>query len=194
MAVRREWVRYWLVDPLDGTREFVKRNGEFTVNIALIEDHAPVLGVVYAPVRRAVLGVARRPRMDRRRQGARTRASTRAREASRSSSPAAARTPIRALNRGAARIGAHEAAAGLVAEVLRRPRVERPISMCARADLGMGHRGGAVRARGSGRRRADMRWRAACATTRGFAAQSGFRGDRRSAMSTGRVCCVSNRR
>ena len=47
---RRTWVRYWLVDPLDGTREFVKRNGEFTVNIALIEDHRPTLGVVYAPV------------------------------------------------------------------------------------------------------------------------------------------------
>ncbi len=42
--------RFWLVDPLDGTREFVARNGEFTVNIALIENGAPVLGVVYAPV------------------------------------------------------------------------------------------------------------------------------------------------
>ena len=41
---------YWLVDPLDGTKEFVKRNGEFTVNIALIKDGRPVLGVVYAPV------------------------------------------------------------------------------------------------------------------------------------------------
>jgi 3'(2'), 5'-bisphosphate nucleotidase len=48
---RRDWRRYWLVDPLDGTREFVKRNGEFTVNIALVEDGAPVLGVVYAPAR-----------------------------------------------------------------------------------------------------------------------------------------------
>jgi 3'(2'), 5'-bisphosphate nucleotidase len=48
--IRRTWNRYWLVDPLDGTREFVKRNGEFTVNIALIEDHAPVLGVVLVPV------------------------------------------------------------------------------------------------------------------------------------------------
>ncbi|MBS0557926.1 MAG: 3'(2'),5'-bisphosphate nucleotidase CysQ [Proteobacteria bacterium] len=48
-SVRRTWARYFLVDPLDGTREFVKRNGEFTVNIALIENHAPVLGVVYAP-------------------------------------------------------------------------------------------------------------------------------------------------
>jgi 3'(2'), 5'-bisphosphate nucleotidase len=46
---RRCWARYWLVDPLDGTREFVKRNGEFTVNIALIHGHEPVLGVVYAP-------------------------------------------------------------------------------------------------------------------------------------------------
>ena len=47
---RRHWRTYWLVDPLDGTREFIKRNGEFTVNIALIRDGAPVLGVVYAPV------------------------------------------------------------------------------------------------------------------------------------------------
>jgi 3'(2'), 5'-bisphosphate nucleotidase len=48
-AERRAWRRYWLVDPLDGTREFIKRNGEFTVNIALIEDHRPVLGVVAVP-------------------------------------------------------------------------------------------------------------------------------------------------
>ena len=47
---RQAWSRYWLVDPLDGTREFVKRNGEFTVNIALIDGHEPVLGVVLAPV------------------------------------------------------------------------------------------------------------------------------------------------
>jgi len=46
---RFEWARYWLVDPLDGTKEFIKRNGEFTVNIALIDDHAPVLGAVLAP-------------------------------------------------------------------------------------------------------------------------------------------------
>ena len=46
---RQTWRRYWLVDPLDGTREFVKKNGEFTVNIALIEDGIPVLGAVYAP-------------------------------------------------------------------------------------------------------------------------------------------------
>jgi 3'(2'), 5'-bisphosphate nucleotidase len=47
---RRSWRRYWLVDPLDGTKEFLKRNGEFTVNIALIDDHRAVLGVVLAPV------------------------------------------------------------------------------------------------------------------------------------------------
>ena len=46
---RRQWDRFWLVDPLDGTKEFIKRNGEFTVNIALIEQHKPVLGVVVAP-------------------------------------------------------------------------------------------------------------------------------------------------
>lgn len=49
-AERRRWRRFWLVDPLDGTKEFVKRNGEFTVNIALIQRGRPVLGVVYAPV------------------------------------------------------------------------------------------------------------------------------------------------
>ena len=49
-AERAAWPCYWLVDPLDGTREFVKRNGEFTVNIALIAGHEPVLGVVHAPV------------------------------------------------------------------------------------------------------------------------------------------------
>lgn len=48
--VRLQWARYWLVDPLDGTREFIKRNGEFTVNIALIEHGKSVMGVVYAPV------------------------------------------------------------------------------------------------------------------------------------------------
>ncbi len=46
---RSKWKRYWLVDPLDGTKEFLKRNGEFTVNIALIEYKKPIFGVVYAP-------------------------------------------------------------------------------------------------------------------------------------------------
>jgi len=48
---RRQWRELWVVDPLDGTREFVKRNGEFTVNIALVVEHEPVLGVVSAPAR-----------------------------------------------------------------------------------------------------------------------------------------------
>lgn len=47
---RSQWASFWLVDPLDGTKEFIKRNGEFTVNIALIENGIPILGVVYAPV------------------------------------------------------------------------------------------------------------------------------------------------
>jgi 3'(2'), 5'-bisphosphate nucleotidase len=50
-AERSSWSRYWLVDPLDGTKEFVNRNGEFTVNIALIENGRPVLGIVGVPVR-----------------------------------------------------------------------------------------------------------------------------------------------
>lgn len=47
---RKAWSRYWLIDPLDGTKEFVKRNGEFTVNIALVSEGIPIFGVVYAPV------------------------------------------------------------------------------------------------------------------------------------------------
>lgn len=47
---RRKWQRYWLIDPLDGTREFVNRNGEFTVNIALVDSKRAVLGVVHVPV------------------------------------------------------------------------------------------------------------------------------------------------
>ena len=47
---RREWEYFWLIDPLDGTKEFIKRNGEFTVNIALIYQHRPILGVIFAPV------------------------------------------------------------------------------------------------------------------------------------------------
>ena len=47
---RLSWETYWLIDPLDGTKEFVKRNGEFTVNIALVHKHEPVFGVVHAPV------------------------------------------------------------------------------------------------------------------------------------------------
>lgn len=47
---RKDWRQCWIIDPLDGTKEFIKRNGEFTVNIALIENNKPVLGVIYVPV------------------------------------------------------------------------------------------------------------------------------------------------
>ncbi|MBS3745145.1 MAG: 3'(2'),5'-bisphosphate nucleotidase CysQ [Wenzhouxiangellaceae bacterium] len=49
---RRDWRRLWVVDPLDGTREFIKRNGEFTINVALVVDHVPVLGAIAVPVTR----------------------------------------------------------------------------------------------------------------------------------------------
>jgi len=49
---RKEWETCWIVDPLDGTKEFIKRNGEFTVNVALCKDGVPILGVIYVPVLR----------------------------------------------------------------------------------------------------------------------------------------------
>lgn len=58
-ATRRQWPQYWLVDPLDGTREFIKRNGEFTVNIALIDGQEAVLGVVHAPALGVTYGARR---------------------------------------------------------------------------------------------------------------------------------------
>jgi 3'(2'), 5'-bisphosphate nucleotidase len=48
---RKDWDYFWLVDPLDGTKEFIKKNGEFTINIALIQKNIPILGVVYVPVK-----------------------------------------------------------------------------------------------------------------------------------------------
>jgi 3'(2'), 5'-bisphosphate nucleotidase len=68
--VRRNWTRYWLVDPLDGTKEFLQRNGEFTVNIALIEQGEAVLGVVYVPATR-VLYLAERGQAWKEEQGQR---------------------------------------------------------------------------------------------------------------------------
>lgn len=52
--IRRQWDTLWIVDPLDGTKEFIKRNGEFTVNIALVRDSVPVAGVIYVPVKRVL--------------------------------------------------------------------------------------------------------------------------------------------
>lgn len=58
IAQRRQWRRYWLVDPLDGTKEFLGRTGEFTINIALIDNHRPVLGLLYLPLERtAYVGI-----------------------------------------------------------------------------------------------------------------------------------------
>jgi len=51
---RRNWEEYWLVDPLDGTKEFIKKNGEFTVNIALIKNNKPHLGIVYCPTQKTL--------------------------------------------------------------------------------------------------------------------------------------------
>ena len=48
---RKNWTTYWLVDPLDGTKEFIKKNGEFTVNIALIKNNSPIFGIIYAPAK-----------------------------------------------------------------------------------------------------------------------------------------------
>lgn len=53
-AIRKEWETVWVVDPLDGTKEFIKRNGEFTVNIALVRGGHPVLGVIYIPEKRVL--------------------------------------------------------------------------------------------------------------------------------------------
>ncbi len=74
---RRQWQRYWLVDPLDGTREFIKRNGEFSVNIALIEDGLPVFGVVQAPVTGVVWHATRGASAYRRADGQQQRIQTR---------------------------------------------------------------------------------------------------------------------
>lgn len=52
--IRKDWRYYWCIDPIDGTKEFIKKNGEFTVNIALIENNTPVLGVVYAPALKTI--------------------------------------------------------------------------------------------------------------------------------------------
>ena len=53
-AVRCKWMKLWIVDPLDGTKEFIKRNGEFTVNIAFVREGVPVMGVIYVPVKKSL--------------------------------------------------------------------------------------------------------------------------------------------
>jgi 3'(2'), 5'-bisphosphate nucleotidase len=76
-AERQAWRELWVVDPLDGTREFVKRNGEFTVNIALVVEHEPLLGVVAAPAQGIVFwGIAGEGAFTRRHNGAASRIRT----------------------------------------------------------------------------------------------------------------------
>ena len=58
-AQRKDWERFWVVDPLDGTKEFIKRNGEFTVNIAVVEDGRPILGTIFVPDRDTLYFAAR---------------------------------------------------------------------------------------------------------------------------------------
>jgi 3'(2'), 5'-bisphosphate nucleotidase len=58
-ADRHRWRRFWLIDPLDGTREFVSKNGEFAINIALIENHEVVLGIIYQPVKDVCVSATR---------------------------------------------------------------------------------------------------------------------------------------
>ncbi|MGA7966647.1 MAG: 3'(2'),5'-bisphosphate nucleotidase CysQ [Gammaproteobacteria bacterium] len=107
---RLAWDRYWLIDPLDGTKEFVKRNGEFTINIALIENGLPVLGIVHVPVTgMSYIGMAG--------QGAESRDSGGRRRDLRVAGPVGAR-PVRIvgsrshggseLENFAARLGEHE--------------------------------------------------------------------------------------
>lgn len=56
---RQQWQRYWLIDPLDGTRQFIRRSGEFTVNVALIDQHEPIIGLLYVPVTREIYYASR---------------------------------------------------------------------------------------------------------------------------------------
>ena len=58
-ALRKNWTKVWIVDPLDGTKEFVAKNGEFTVNIALVDEQRPILGVIYQPVTRVIYFAAK---------------------------------------------------------------------------------------------------------------------------------------
>ena len=177
-STRKNWSRLWVVDPLDGTREFVQRNGEFTVNIALVDNHRPVLGIVHAPVLErdyyACEGVG----------------------AFRSDAEAAGR-PIRVAKRGAgpvrvvgsrshrgssldgflARVGPHEfVEVGSSIEAL--PRRRRPGGRlsAARAHERMGHRRRAMRARAGRWPGAEARRRAARLQRARGSAQPAFRG------------------
>ena len=167
-AQRRAWSTLWLVDPLDGTREFVKRNGEFYVNIALIEDGEPVLGVVSCAGARGAC-MPRRAAVAR--SGATPTASARPIHVQRR--PA---QPLRVLgsrSHGDAVLDRHARGARPARAHQRRQRAEirpagrgrrRPVR-AARPDLRVGHGGRPSRGAGGGRLRASTPTGGRCATT-----------------------------
>jgi 3'(2'), 5'-bisphosphate nucleotidase len=106
---RSTWERFWLVDPLDGTKEFIKRNGEFTVNIALIERGVPHLGVVHIPAQATTyVGVAGQGAYQRVRQGAPVAIATRPAPAGRLRVSVSRSHPSKALDALLAELGACE--------------------------------------------------------------------------------------
>ncbi len=153
--VRHRWSDFWLIDPLDGTREFINRNGEFTVNVALVRDHKPVLGVVAAPVLNlvyyGVAGVGAFVAHDGRRRAAHPRASAGRGPARDRRQPLAPRRLAR--QRARADRGARDAADGQLAQVLPGRRGDGGLLPAPGPDLRMGHRGRAGSGRGGRRRR-----------------------------------------
>ena len=141
---RRAWDELWVVDPLDGTREFVKRNGEFTVNIALVQEHEPVLGVVAAPALGLMYWGASGV-------GAFSQHGTAARLKISVSAP---QNPVRVVGSRShlsAATAGYLAKLGQFAEMLfDRRRQGRPLS-ALRPHLGVGYRRGPGRARSGGR-------------------------------------------
>ena len=127
--VRRSWRRYWLVDPLDGTKEFIGRNGEFTVNIALIDAGTPVLGVVGVPVRGSVyVGDCRGPAAWREdADGTRTPLATRA------MGPGGV-TVVASRRHGGARLAGYLDALGETFGTVRRKPVGSSLKLCILAD------------------------------------------------------------
>ena len=124
---RRHWQRYWLVDPLDGTKEFVSRNGEFTVNIALIEHGEPVLGVVGVPVSGHIyLGDSRNHEAFRVSEVGRERLRTRAMK------PASV-TVVASRRHGSDRIAGYLETLGRSFEIVRRP-VGSSLKFCLLAE------------------------------------------------------------
>jgi 3'(2'), 5'-bisphosphate nucleotidase len=174
--VRGGWREFWLVDPLDGTREFISRNGEFTVNVALIRDHRPVLGVVGAPV----LGVTYYGAVGHgafKLQAGRPAERIHVRPAADPLVVVGSRSHRGdSLDGVLAKLGAHEL----------RP-MGRGLLPATRSDVGVGHGRGAGRGRGSGRRGHDAGRPAAALQRARHAAQPAFRRGRRHEPRLGRA-------